>query len=114
MASDPFLLSLGMISDPRKSLFIYGPNGDWDSFHDINYIPIFEPTFSSPELEQQANEVCGDNQLCIFDIAATGDIGIGSSTMESVLEQERLKEQFIPSNALYNYAGHLFGTHRDV
>ena len=63
----------------------------------MNYIPAFEPVFSSPELEQQANEICGNNELCIFDIAATGDVGIGSNTMESVEEQERLKEQFIPS-----------------
>lgn len=86
------------IVNPRKSLFTYGPNGDWDSFHDINYVPAFEPTFSSTELEEQANEVCGDDQLCLFDIAATGNVDIGSSTVQSVQEQELLKALFVPSN----------------
>lgn len=91
-------LFVGIIDNPHDSLFIYGPNGDWDYFYDINYIPVFEPTFSSTELEEQANEICGNNQLCIFDIAATGDIDIGSSTVESVHEHERLMKQFVQSN----------------
>jgi deleted-in-malignant-brain-tumors protein 1 len=85
------------VDDPRSSLFTYGPNGDWESFHDVTYVPVFESTFSDPELEEQANEICGDDQLCIFDIAATGDVEIGISTMDSVQEQERLRESFVPS-----------------
>lgn len=89
---------------PRKSLFTYGPNGDWDSFYDVNYTPAFEPTFSSAELEQQANEVCGGNQLCLFDIAATGDVNIGTSTAHSVQEHEKLMELFVQTSkrCLYN------------
>lgn len=89
---------LGIISDPRQSLFTYGPDGDWDYYYNINYTPAFEPVFSNPELEEEASEICGGNKLCLFDIAATGDVSIGSDTMESVEEQEKLKEQFVPSN----------------
>lgn len=106
------------MSDPRRSLFTYGPSGDWDSFHNTNYVPAFEPTFSTPELEKQANEVCGNDQLCIFDIAATGDVSIGSSTMESVQEQRRLKEQFIQSDYPRTFClqveSYLFCTYRDM
>lgn len=85
------------MSDPRESLFAYGPEGDWNSFYEPNYTPAFGPNFSSPELEQRANEVCGGNQLCAFDIAATGDVGIGISTLNSVKEQETLTSLFIQS-----------------
>jgi len=69
----------------------------------VSYTPAFEPTFSNPELEEQANEVCGGDSLCLFDIAATGDVDIGSSTVQSVQEQETLKALFIPSNAIFSY-----------
>ena len=97
-----FLTSyLGIVSDPHSSLFTYGPDRDWDSFYKVNYVPAFEASFSSNELEQQANETCGNNKLCIFDIAATGDVAIGISTMESLKEYEKLKELFLPSNHLF-------------
>lgn len=60
---------------------------------------MFEPTFSDPDLEEQAHELCGANQLCLFDIAATGNIDIGSSTMDSVEQQEILQSQFVPSES---------------
>ena len=90
------------MNDPHDSLFTYGPNGDWDSFRDVTYTPAFEPDFASPELEEQANAACGDNALCLFDIAATGDVEIGSSTMHSVQEQEKLKALFVQSMNVYS------------
>ena len=33
----------------------------------------------------------------MFDIAATGDVDIGSSTVDSVRQEERLRELFVPS-----------------
>lgn len=90
------------MNDARKSLFTYGPSGDWELFYDSSYIPAFESTFSTPELQDQANDICGNDPLCIFDIAATGGIEIGRSTVESVQEQERLRELFTPSKEV-NY-----------
>ena len=42
-------------------------------------------------------QVCGDDEYCLFDIAATGDINIGVTTKESEIEQEAVAELFIPS-----------------
>ncbi len=70
---------LGIVDNPRQSLFTYGLNGDFDSYFDLNFVPAFEPVFTDPELEQQAQSICGNNKLCIFDIAATGDVNIGSA-----------------------------------
>lgn len=98
------LCCAGIVTDPSKSLFTYGPSGDWDFYHDVNYVPVFEPSFSSSELEQQANEVCGKDLLCIFDIAATGNVDIGSSTMESVRQQEELKQLLVPSKSTNTFA----------
>ncbi len=86
------------MDSPAESLFTYGVNGDWDFYNDVNYIPAFVPMFADPELEERAIDVCGDNKLCIFDIAATGDVNIGSSTVESVEVQAVLKKQFVQSN----------------
>lgn len=88
---------IGITDNPGDSLFTYGPNGDWESFYDVEYLPAFQPTFSSPELEQEAHLVCGDDQLCIFDVAATGNLDVGSSTKQSVQDQETLKALFVQS-----------------
>ena len=91
----------GIIADPRQSLFTYGPNGDWDAYYHPEFDPTFEPNFSDSELEEQAQEICGDDKLCLFDIAVTGSIEIGSSTMDSLHEQENLHTQFVQSESPY-------------
>ena len=50
-------------------------------------LSMFEPTFSSSVLEQQANAVCGDDIFCQYDIAATGRTDIGQATLESKAKQ---------------------------
>ena len=37
--------------------------------------------FDDIELEMRADEICGDDQFCRFDIAATKNEDIGASTM---------------------------------
>ncbi len=85
------------MDSPQESLFTYGLNGDFDSYFDLNFVPAFKPIFTDSDLEEQAQSICRDNKLCIFDIAATGDVNIGSSTMESVEVQAMLREQFVQS-----------------
>ena len=87
----------GIINNPRQSIFTYGPDGDWETYHHPEYNPAFRPNFSDPVLEEQAHNICHDDQLCLFDIAATGNVDIGSSTMESVQQQEILQTQFVRS-----------------
>ena len=51
----------------------------------------FEPIFfdqalaeMSPELREQAENVCGNDVTCLFDIAATNDVAVGQSTLSEV------------------------------
>jgi hypothetical protein len=72
-----------IVDSATKSLFVYQPEHNWDSFYDPYFVPSFEPNFSDPTLESKANEICGDDSSCLFDIAATGNIDVGISTLES-------------------------------
>ena len=45
--------------------------------------------FDDPALEAQARTVCGDDKACLFDVAATGNLEIGRSTLNTVRESER-------------------------
>ena len=53
--------------------------------------------FSNSELEEEARAICGDDDLCLFDIAATGDVNIGAATRESGEKQETITELFTRS-----------------
>ena len=90
-----FSLALaGIIADPAQSLFTYGADGSWGTFYRPDYRPAFGVEFSDPELEEEARAACGDDDLCLFDIAATGDVNIGAATRESGEEQETITELF--------------------
>lgn len=95
-----FAIFTGIIADPLQSLFTYGADGSWDTFYDPDYTPAFGVDFSNPELEEEARAICGDDDLCLFDIAATGDVSIGAATRESGEEQEIITELFTTSNIL--------------
>ena len=42
---------------------------------------MFEVTFTDPALERQAEEMCQGDIYCLYDIAATGDISFGLTTL---------------------------------
>lgn len=46
-------------------------------------MPVFEATFTDSSLETRANSVCGDDQYCLFDVAATERVDVGEATKES-------------------------------
>jgi deleted-in-malignant-brain-tumors protein 1 len=52
--------------------------------------------FNNSELEQNANDVCGDDQLCRFDIATTDRIEIGLANRNSVQRIEEIFELSLP------------------
>ena len=79
-------------------MFTYGADGSWDTFYQPDYTPAFGVEFSDPELEEEARAICGDDDLCLFDIAATGDVNIGAATRESGEAQETITELFTKSN----------------
>ena len=77
------MIPIGIVDSARRSLFFYQPGESWDTFYDPYFIPSYEPTFDNPDLELQAREVCGDDEFCLFDIATTGLVDVGVSTLES-------------------------------
>ena len=78
------------------SLFTYQPGETWATFYDPFFQPTYEPTFATPELEADANALCGDDIFCLFDVAATGDMDIGVSTLEGGREIQEITEIQIP------------------
>jgi hypothetical protein len=53
----------------------------------------FIPTFTTPEISEtireQAMDLCGNDTECLFDVAITGSLDVGKSTMENVMEFTR-------------------------
>lgn len=58
---------------------------------------MFEATFDDPELEMEAKAVCGDDEFCLFDIAATKKVEIGMSTMQGGEDFDNYVEMSVPS-----------------
>ena len=48
----------------------------------------------------EAHGICGDDEYCLFDIAATGNTEIGLSTLRTSQEIEELEELYLPSKWL--------------
>lgn len=76
----------GIINDASESFFAYIGDETFEDFRDPTFTPAFEPSFDDPELEQKANEICGDDESCLFDIAATKNEEIGMSTMQGIMD----------------------------
>ena len=60
------VFSLGMITDPKYSLFTYGRNGGWHTFYKPDFVPLFEVEFENPEIEEEAQEVIRNTMLIYF------------------------------------------------
>ena len=88
--------SLGIVDTPVDSLFTYQPGESWATFYDPFYVPTYQPMFANPELESQANDLCGDDIFCLFDVAATGSMDIGLSTLEGGREIKEIAQLQIP------------------
>ena len=77
-------LTVGIINDESESLFTYTPSAGFDFYYHPLYIPLFEAVFSNSALQEEAEEICGGDDRCLFDIAVTGCIDIGMCTLEQV------------------------------
>ena len=86
------------MDSPLDSLFTYQPGESWITFYDPYFVPVFEPVFSSPQLEQQANDLCGDDLECRFDVAATERVDIGEVSVDTGRQIEEILELQIPGN----------------
>ena len=86
-----YLINLGMV-DRNKTLFTYRFGKSYESFRDLDFTPVFlddtSSLFSNSTFEQEARNICGENQECLFDIAVTGKTSIGEATLELINELE--------------------------
>ena len=80
----------GIIDNPQDSIFFYKNGQDWSDFYSPTFSPVFEPTFASVGLGEQAKELCKNDTFCLFDVAATGRVDIGHSTLEGSINFELL------------------------
>ncbi len=65
------MLHVGSINRPQDSLFTYPEGESWANYIFPNFEPTFEVVFSNSFLEQEADDLCGDDFFCRFDIATT-------------------------------------------
>ncbi|XP_028415599.1 sushi domain-containing protein 2-like isoform X2 [Dendronephthya gigantea] len=81
------------IVDRNKTLFTYHVGKSYDSFSNLNFIPVFldetNSLFSSSTLAKEARSICGGNEECLFDIAVTGKTDIGEATLQSFNEIQK-------------------------
>ncbi|XP_027949983.1 sushi domain-containing protein 2 [Eumetopias jubatus] len=53
----------------------------YQSKHDYSFQPLFpEETVPDPSQAAEAAELCGDNDFCMFDVMATGNLSVGNAT----------------------------------
>lgn len=81
-----------LISKSEDSIFSYEGGQDWSSFYDPKFSPVFEPTFTDADLEMQAKEMCKNDTFCLFDIATSGRVDIGLSTLSASIEFDQIVE----------------------
>ncbi|XP_074609320.1 protein mesh-like isoform X2 [Acropora palmata] len=78
------------VTTSHESLFVYQQGKSHATYHDPSYQPIFADEhkleFSDKELEKGAQDTCGDNKQCMFDIFTTGKLRIGRATKETVTQ----------------------------
>jgi len=72
---------VGFVDHEEQNVFTYKENITWETYYDPDFEPAFKPIFSNATLEQQAMETCGDDIFCLFDVATTGRMDIGLSTL---------------------------------
>ena len=97
------MIPAGIIDDPDDSLFFYEEDKSWADYFDPNFTPAYKPTFTDPALEEKAMEICGDDQFCVFDIAATEREEVGMSTMQGNLDLEMITELSQPGLCVCMY-----------
>ena len=87
---------VGIVSMAEDSLFTYSEGTSFSTFYNPTFVPAFSPTFATPELAAQASSMCGQDQFCLFDVAATGSMEIGLSTLQGNVEFETIVNISIP------------------
>ena len=85
------------IVDADSSLFTYPLGKSRDTYNDLNFSPSYNPVFLDSSIESHAMDVCGDDQFCLYDIATTGRIEIGLSTLDGSRNFDKIVNLSYPS-----------------
>ena len=96
LIKDILLYVTGIISEDA-SLFTYSSDDSWATYHDPHFISSYDPQFSSPSLESEAISACDEDEFCLYDMAATGRIEIGLSTLDGSRSLEEIVKLSYPS-----------------
>ena len=70
---------------------------NWSTYYFPDFQPAFEVVFTDPTLQQAADEMCGDDFFCRFDIATTESTDVGLSTLTGSQEFEEIVNNSRPS-----------------
>ena len=90
-------MCIGLISNSSESLFAYDLVNNFSTYYDPSFVPVFRQNFADLALEAEANATCQGDNACLFDIAVTGRVEIGMSTLEQVHVIENIKLLSQPS-----------------
>ncbi len=74
----------------QDSLFSYG-DLNYSSINDghLDFVPTF---FDELNITQDVIDACGSNQACILDASLTGNVDIGTSTLDKSMENKELEK----------------------
>ena len=67
-----------------QSLFTYAQNETASTFAIPDFSPMFGDniTWQSDALRKQAEEVCGSDRECLYDVASTNKLSVGQATKQ--------------------------------
>ena len=74
----------------------------WMDFYDPDFSPAFAPNFTDPDLEAEAMTLCDGDPACLFDVAATGRLDIGLSSLIGQEEINIIQTLETPSEYCYS------------
>ena len=72
-----------------QSLFTYAHHESVDTYSKPDFEPMFADniTWHNDSLRQKAEEECGDDHECLFDVASTNDLSVGMVTKDILVNE---------------------------
>ena len=95
-------IALTGIVNENDSLFTYSFGENWNTYYDRNFIPSYGPVFLNPSLETEAIKACNNDTFCLYDIAVTGRMDIGLSTLDGSRSFDEMVQLSYPSMYVNN------------
>ena len=82
-SSSPLIFFPGQINQ-SQSLFTYAQNENTSTYAIPDFSPMFGDniTWQNEALRKQAEDECGSDKECLFDVASTNDLSVGQATKD--------------------------------